>query len=134
MIDVMFDALTLTTPWADSIGDAPLPEYPRPMLARSQWLSLNGWWRYAITGVSTDDPAEPRIDHWDGRILVPFAVETDASGIRRPLLPHEALHYEADVVIPEQWRGSRIQIHFEAIDHACNIWADSVHQIGRAHV
>ncbi len=126
MIDVMFDALTLTTPWADSIGDAPLPEYPRPMLARSQWLSLNGWWRYAITGASTDDPAEPRIDHWDGRILVPFAVETDASGIRRPLLPHEALHYEADVVIPEQWRGSRIQIHFEAVDHACDIWADSV--------
>ena len=36
----------LLTPWTRSVSTvAPLPEYPRPQLQRSQWLNLNGRWQ-----------------------------------------------------------------------------------------
>lgn len=37
---------TMSSPWP--IDASPLPHYPRPMLRRERWLSLNGWWDYAI--------------------------------------------------------------------------------------
>src|SRR5208283_3525379 len=39
----------LTTPWTAQVdpGHA-LPEYPRPQMARQDWINLNGLWDYAI--------------------------------------------------------------------------------------
>ena len=49
----------------------PLPEYPRPQLVRENWLNLNGEFDYAVL---------PRTEKWaekyDGKILVPFAIES----------------------------------------------------------
>ena len=33
----------IRTPWAEQVNPAaPLPEYPRPLMQRNEWLNLNG--------------------------------------------------------------------------------------------
>ena len=65
----------LKTPWAEKIDPANvLPEYPRPQLVRSQWMNLNGLWDYAIKPAGALEPKT-----MDGKILVPFAVESSLS-------------------------------------------------------
>ena len=62
----------LMTRWAADVDPAaPLPEYPRPQLVRSDWQNLNGLWDYAIAAADAAQPAE-----WQGEILVPFPVES----------------------------------------------------------
>ena len=77
----------LVTRWARDVRpDAVLPEYPRPQLVRDAWQNLNGRWDYAI---SAEDAPTPR--RWDGRIVVPFPVESQLSGVRRDVVPSERL-------------------------------------------
>ena len=77
------DRLTpLTTVWGEALDhNNVLPEYPRPQLRRDSFLSLNGYWDYAITQEATP-PLE-----FDGKILVPFSPESTLSGIKEPSLP-----------------------------------------------
>ena len=63
--------------------ELPFPEYPRPQMRRENWTNLNGWWEYAFT--ETQKMPEQR----DGKILVPFSPECDASGVKRQLLQKE---------------------------------------------
>ena len=114
------EADRLCTPWGRDLPRIPLPEHPDPMMERARWESLNGWWQCAI--VPADSPG-PAPDQWRP-VLVPFAVETPASGVARPLLPDERLHYRRPVAIPPAWRGERIRIHFCAVDHECEVLID----------
>ena len=114
------EADRLCTPWGRDLPRIPLPEHPDPMMERARWESLNGWWQCAILPVGSPGPAP---DQWRP-ILVPFAVETPASGVARPLLPDERLHYRRPVPIPPAWRGERIRIHFCAVDHECGVMID----------
>src|SRR5262245_4349012 len=69
-------ATKLQTRWAREVTpDKVLPEYPRPQLARKNWTNLNGTWTYAITASDAARPAA-----FDGRILVPFPIESQLSG------------------------------------------------------
>ena len=62
----------IKTVWAEKIDiNNVLPEYPRPMLTRTSWQSLNGLWDYAITVAGAPEPEKS-----DGQILVPFAIES----------------------------------------------------------
>lgn len=117
---------SLRTPWASqAIGHPnPLPEYPRPMLERAEWRSLNGEWDYAIRPAVGALVAESRPAHYDGRINVPFALETVASGVTRTLAADETLFYRRVVELPEAWAGSRVALNFEAVDHECVVWVD----------
>src|SRR3546814_4008216 len=45
--------------------------YPRPQMERDTWMNLNGHWDYAIRPANAPQPAA-----MDGKILVPFAVES----------------------------------------------------------
>lgn len=66
----------LQTRWATRPApDKVLPEYPRPQLARKNWTNLNGTWSYAITAADAPRPAA-----FDGKILVPFPIESQLSG------------------------------------------------------
>ncbi len=102
--------------------------YPRPMLERPAWVSLDGDWDYAVriaAGDVADDPiVEPEPADWDGTIRVPYAIEWEASGVARPLLPREVLFYRRRVAIPEEWRGGRVVLNFEAVDHRCVVRID----------
>ena len=105
----------IMTKWAAEIDPAaPLPEHPRPQMVRADWQNLNGLWDYAVTAKKAPQP-----DAFDGEILVPFAIETALSGVKRPLLPDQRLWYRRFFTIPETWSGKRILLHFEAVDWQC---------------
>jgi hypothetical protein len=61
----------LMTQWARQIDtNAPLPEYPRPQMVRSNWLNLNGLWQFQA-GVTNSDPV-PTNQTLSSQILVPY--------------------------------------------------------------
>ena len=73
----------LRTKWFKDISkDCPLPEYPRPQLERASWICLNGEYDYAITAENAEKP-----ETFEGKILVPFAIESAASGVLKHLQP-----------------------------------------------
>lgn len=97
-------------------GRAVTPEnawrgYPRPQLERHTWMNLNGEWDYTITPASAPQPAK-----MDGKILVPFAVESKLSGVARKLMPDDRLWYRRSFTLPAKWPGDRTLLHFGAVD------------------
>jgi hypothetical protein len=111
----------LTTPWTNQVNpDKVWPEYPRPQLARERWLNLNGLWNYRMT--TKEDLNLP--GDYAGKILVPFGVESPLSGVMKPLLPHQRLWYQRKVVIPADWTGQRVLLHFGAVDWEATVYID----------
>ena len=62
--------------------------YPRPQMVRANWTCLNGEWDYAVTAISN---TVDRPKTWQGKIIVPFALESKLSGVGRDLEPDEFL-------------------------------------------
>ena len=114
----MTDAML--TPWGEALDrERPLPEYPRPQLARNSYLNLNGVWQYAITK-APEMPAAMQ-----GEIVVPFSPETPLSGVGHILQPDEFLWYRRTVTLPEGFfRGGRLLLHFGAVDQCCTVWVN----------
>jgi len=106
----------LATRWAAAVtpGDVHA-EYPRPQLVRDRWSNLNGLWQYAVTdGVSASAETPPTL--WVGRILVPFPIESALSGVMRRVNETERLWYRRTFEVPRDWAGSRLLLHFGAVD------------------
>jgi beta-galactosidase/beta-glucuronidase len=112
----------MKTPWAPA-SPIPLPEYPRPQMRRPDWINLNGPWEYAILAGEAPAPKA-----YDGTILVPYAIESGLSGVRKPLLPGQRLWYRRTFAVPPQ-PGNRILLHFGAVDDECMVWVNG-RQIG----
>lgn len=109
----------LQTRWAKDVSpDCPWPEYPRPQLTRPEWSNLNGKWQYAISPKDSPQPAQ-----WDGEILVPFAVESALSGVRKPLTPDQRLWYRRTFPAPAL-AGKHLLLHFGAVDWQCTVWVN----------
>ena len=109
----------LTTEWGEALDrEHPLPEYPRPQLRRESYLNLNGPWEYAITR----ENAEP--EEFDGEIIVPFAPESELSGVGRTLKPGEFLWYRRELVLPEGFNVGRVLLHFGAVDQCARVWVN----------
>ncbi len=90
----------LATRWASQVDPAKThAEYPRPQMVRPDWVNLNGLWDYAIRPKNDDHPAA-----FDGRILVPFPVESALSGVMKPVKPDQRLWYRRsfDLAAPSQ--------------------------------
>lgn len=106
--------------WADQIDpDAPWPEYPRPQMVRPEWRSLNGLWEYAILPI---DSARP--ESWDGKILVPYPVESALSGVKKRVSADEVLWYRTSFQYPGKWRKKRVFLNFEAVDWETTVYID----------
>ena len=112
----------IKTEWAAKIDPAnPLPEYPRPQMARSDWKNLNGLWEYAITPKEANIPSV-----YDGKILVPFAVESSLSGVQRNVGDDKVLWYRTTFTKPENWKADRLLLHFGAVDWKSDIWINNI--------
>ena len=102
----------ILSPWAKDVSpDNVLPEYPRPMMVRAAWQNLNGLWDYAIT---PENNAKP--DDFDGKILVPFPVESALSGVKRRVGAANRLWYRRTFRVPPAWKDQRVLLHFGAVD------------------
>ncbi len=111
----------LITKWAKKVDvNCPLAEYPRPQLRREEWLNLNGLWNYKVVKRNKDQKIKA-----EGKILVPFAIESALSGVKRKLLPNELLIYSRTFVLPDKWKNKKVVLNFEAVD-----WEAKVHVNG----
>ncbi len=112
--------ITLTTPWTESVNpESPLPEYPRPLMEREEWINCNGYWDYYLSPLSIEAPDSLPEDAFSRRILVPFAPESYLSGIEERVLPDQRMWYRKMLLLPEEWAGKRILLNFEAVDWQC---------------
>lgn len=112
----------LTTEWGDKLDrDNPLPEYPRPQQVRDNWKNLNGPWQFA--GAEKDEQPVFGKD-LDEKIIVPFPVESQLSGLER----HEDhMFYRKLVTVPANWQvgsGKRLKLNFDAVDYATRVWVN----------
>jgi hypothetical protein len=112
----------LLTEWAKKVSpQMPLPEYPRPQMAREKWMNLNGLWEYKE---STEGETPPFGKALSGKILVPYPIESALSGVMKHA---ERLWYRKTVTIPKEWKGRKILLHFGAVD-----WETTVFVNGKA--
>ena len=105
-------ATRLQTRWASQVTpDRVLPEYPRPQLARRNWVNLNGQWNYAIGDADAGRPSA-----FEGRILVPFPIESQLSGAGVWVTPAQQLWYRRTFPTPTLPTGHRLLLNFGAVD------------------
>ncbi|WP_030871646.1 glycoside hydrolase family 2 [Streptomyces sp. NRRL S-37] len=114
----------LSTEWADEVGpDNALPEYPRPQLTREQWRNLNGRWQFAAAEEGEQPPVGKTLKE---RILVPYPVESQLSGLQR----HEdRMWYRRTFTVPRDWRigsAKRLKLNFGAVDWRSEVYVNSV--------
>lgn len=102
----------MMTRWAKQVDPAkPLPEHPRPQMMREAWENLNGLWQFEITR-----KADPQPDQFNQQILVPFAVESSLSGLKKRVEPNDRMWYKRTFNVSESWRSKRLLLHFTASD------------------
>jgi hypothetical protein len=112
----------MKTPWAELVDPANvLPEYPRPLLERQVWLNLNGEWDYAILDKGMAEPAQ-----FDGKILVPFAVESSLSGVQKDVNEKQELWYKRTFTIPASWKGKNVMLNFGAVDWFAEVFVNDI--------
>lgn len=112
----------IKTRWATQIDvNNVLPEYPRPVMERGEWQTLNGLWNYAILPVGKQKPA-----NFDGQILVPFAVESSLSGVQKRVGSDNELWYQREFTVPSKWKNNKILLHFGAVDWKADVWVNGV--------
>lgn len=112
----------LKTIWSEKVDpNAVLPEYPRPIMEREQWKNLNGLWNYAIKEVGNEMPKK-----YDGKILVPFAIESSLSGVMKEVGAKNELWYETNFSVPANWKSKNILLHFGAVDWKTEIWLNGI--------
>ena len=102
----------LYTTEGEALEGIPWEEYPRPQLRRGRWLCLNGEWT-----LSTDENGE-------GKIRVPFCPESLLSTCDKPVSYGSVLRYKRMFVIPTDWEGSRILLHFGAVSSRCEVFVN----------
>jgi beta-galactosidase/beta-glucuronidase len=119
----------LLTKWANQLSaDAVHQEYPRPQLVRQDWLNLNGLWNYAIINNAAEKPLK-----FQGKILVPFPVESALSGVMKTVGEKNALWYRKKFTPKKEWvrNNQRILLHFGAVDWETTVWVND--QIAGTH-
>ncbi|MFI5674354.1 PA14 domain-containing protein [Streptomyces cellulosae] len=112
----------LRTRWADQVGPGNAhPEYPRPQLTRDAWRNLNGRWQFAAAEAGEQPPVGRTLAE---RILVPYPVESQLSGIER----HEdRMWYRRTFTVPADWRigsAQRLRLNFGAVDWRSEVYVN----------
>lgn len=101
----------------------PRPEYPRPQFAREDWLCLNGTWQFEVDADDSGAERDLRSRALRKEIVVPFCPESTLSGIGETDFM-KAVWYRRQVMIPADWVGRRLLLHFQAVDCDATVWVD----------
>lgn len=83
----------------------PWDEYPRPQMKRNSFYNLNGVWKL------------------DGKdILVPYPPQSKLSEYKVEVSDY--MVYETNFVLPADFNGGRILLHFGAVDQIAIVWVN----------
>src|SRR5688500_8034891 len=110
----------LKTRWSASVDpNTAWTEYPRPQMTRNNYEILNGYWQYSIL---PKDKKEPK--KFQGNILVPFAAESQLSGVRKVVGENNYLWYKRTFNDPELAKNERLLLHFGAVDWEAKVFVN----------
>jgi hypothetical protein len=87
--------------------------------------NLVGWWKLD----SDWRPSEEEV-RYEGRILVPFPIESALSGVMKKFMPGDQLWYRRTFNVPTEWKGQRVLLHFGAVDYEARVWINR-RELGR---
>ena len=95
-----FNKLTMNT----KVDEVPLGRYPRPLLKRNSFISLNG--------------------EWEDGIIVPYPLESANSHFKGPV--PETYTYKRTFKISSDFIKDKVLLHFGAVDAECEVAIDNV--------
>ncbi len=103
--------------------DIPLPEHPNPILKRSNWQNLNGYWDFQF-----DDKDRGVDENWflkntsfNQKILVPFPWGSKLSEIEDDA---DIGWYKKKIRVSSDWAGKRTFLIIGASDWETQVWLD----------
>ncbi len=99
----------LKTPYI--VGDIPHNYHPTPNFKRDSFINLNGQWDFKV--LNKDEVK------FKGKITVPFAPESDLSGVNRITNKNDLLIYERKFYAEG---NKRLLLHFGAVDNECCVF------------
>jgi hypothetical protein len=118
---------SLKTRWSAEVDPNKVwTEYPRPQMTRENYHILNGMWEYAIQPKGNN-----QLEKVQGKILVPFAAESELSGVKKIVGEHNYLWYKRAFKSPKLARNERLLLHFGAVDWEAKIFIN--HQVVGIH-
>ncbi|MFA6755991.1 MAG: glycoside hydrolase family 2 TIM barrel-domain containing protein [Bacilli bacterium] len=97
-----------------------LSEYPRPNFVRNSYFNLNGEWDISIQ----KNNALPT--SFSKKVLVPYAIETEISGIKHCLRDDEYIIYHKQVELPKRFKKELLYLCFEGVDQIAYIYINNV--------
>lgn len=106
----------LKTVFEENISAIPFSEYPRPQLKRESYICLNGEWDFTIR--NNDNKI------FDGKITVPFPVESRISGVEREIEKGDILVYKRSFSLPKDFLKDKLILHFGAVDQYCKVYVN----------
>ncbi|MDW7694888.1 glycoside hydrolase family 2 TIM barrel-domain containing protein [Flammeovirgaceae bacterium SG7u.111] len=108
--------------WAGKLNsEMPLNVYPRPQMTRENWTNLNGLWNYAVVPVGGFEP-----DNFDGKILVPYPIESALSGVGKTVGKGNNLWYKTSIKVPKKKKKERLLLHFGAVDWEVEVYVNGL--------
>nr|WP_249315597.1 sugar-binding domain-containing protein [Bacillus sp. FJAT-49711] len=92
-------------------------------MVRPDWINLNGKWQFDMDhGKSGKQRNWFETGHdFSNSIVVPFCPESELSGIGYTDFM-AAVWYKRQFIVPDDWQGNRILIHFGAVDYETEVW------------
>ena len=100
----------LTTTQGETLTGTPWQVYPRPQMKRASWVNLNGTWELSVGE-----------EHHT--ILVPFAPESQLSGVQKHFPEGSTLCYRREFAVDPAQTG-RFLLHFGAVSQCTEIYVN----------
>lgn len=109
----------IQSPWAEQIENLNHDYYPRPQMERTDWVNLNGLWDYTLMPKGNRAPIK-----YEGKIRVPFAVESSLSGVGKNVGKDQELWYRKQLKIEKKNKKDRTLLHFGAVDWETEVFVN----------